>query len=199
MLVNLVGSRRKQDIAREIARFLGGGKVDDKIVRKLRERDKESWMIMLQEVEKANTDVRFSKDLILVLDADYGVWHFMERYLKKLVCAVEQREKIPLFDLSEFCGFLRFRRKALHRDWQADRATFPTVANCTKLLIKYVKELGTLQDEGSLTVGKLKDELILFFKALDSIISEHLNKKELDEIRAEARKAGLISQCVLMD
>jgi hypothetical protein len=187
-----MGNGELESITSEIDSLLIGKKVDSKLVRKLEHHDEKLWKIMLQEIAKKKVEIRFSKDLILILNTNCRVWSFLEEYLKRLVYTIRQHEKIPLLDLSEFCGFLKFRREVLRLGWQADQATIPTVVECTALLIKYAKELNELKDEGALTLGKFEQELILFFKTLDGIISAHLKNEELNEIRKEAKKVGLI-------
>lgn len=191
-MANHVGKASVSDYTLEIGKLLSGKRAKTETIEKLEKQDARVWRILLREVTKKSNDVRFSQDLIVVLETDDRAWQFLEKYLNRLTCSLRDPHAIPLFDLSEFCGYLKFKREALHSEWGVNVRTKSTSVKCLKLLVEYLGELNKLRDEGSLTMGNFENELRLFFRTLYGIVSTRIGKSELEELTMRAKNQGLM-------
>lgn len=170
----------------EIKKLLEGNKTDEDVVRRLRNEDETLWKLLLSSVTEENLEIRFSRKLIGLLEINRKKWLFLRAYLSKIVNSTSISETIPLFDLSAFSGYLKFKRQVLGSGWQVDLATLPTAIACLILLMEYTENLNAMEKTGSLQTGKLIDEFRLFFQASSQSIS-----KQMDEIRIRAEALGL--------
>lgn len=135
---------------------------------------------MLNIVKEEDTEIRFSQEVIELSEINTKKWPFSKNYLNRLSGSMKKPETIPLFDLTNFSGYLKFKREVLHSEWRVDLDSLPTAMDCLRLLIGYMEKAGTLH------TGKLVDELQLLFYALSEGVS-----KEMEKIYIRPRTLGL--------
>lgn len=172
--------------ALEIKNLLQGKKADKDVIRRLKNGDESLWDTLLNIVKEEDMEIRFSPEVIELLETNTKKWLFLKNYLHRLIGSMKKPETIPLFDLSNFSGYLKFKRQVLHSEWRVDLDSLSTALDCLRLLIGYMESLNAMEKAGTLSTGKLVDELQLLFYALSDGISE-----EMERIYIRARALGL--------
>lgn len=86
----------------QIKDLLEGKETNREVIEKLKVGDDALWKFLLNEAQREDIEVRFSRDLMLLLETDNRAWQFLEIYLRKAISSLKRPGTNPIFDLSNF-------------------------------------------------------------------------------------------------
>lgn len=169
-----------------IKNLLEGKKVNKTIIERLKSNEEELWKEIIATVENETIQISFSPVLIDITETNAKrQWEFLKAYLHRINSNIRNYGTNPLLDLSSFCDYLRFKRKALKTKWTVEMDSLPVALECLTLTLNYFERLTIMEREGFLQPGDLLDEIRIFFK--------HLYKNISNEIKSLENKAKTLN------